>query len=102
MLLKLYCSCSDAQWCQTLCDHWSGLLFPLAEDLPNPGIEPSCPTFPVLAGGFFTPSAIWKAPDHTILCCAKLLSRVRLFEMPWAVASQAPPQESVKVQSLSQ
>ena len=32
-------------------EYWSGLLFPSAEDLPNPGIKP---TSPALAGGFFT------------------------------------------------
>ena len=68
MLLKLYCSCLDVQSCQTLCNYWSGLLFPPAEDLPNPGIEPLSPTFPELAGGFFTPRATWEAPNHTIFC----------------------------------
>ena len=32
-------------------EYWSGLPFPPPEDPPNPGIEP---TFPALAGGFFT------------------------------------------------
>ena len=32
-------------------EYWSGLPFPSAGDLPNPGIEP---VSPVLAGGFFT------------------------------------------------
>ena len=32
-------------------EYWSGLPFPLAGDLPNPGIEL---TSPALAGGFFT------------------------------------------------
>jgi len=31
--------------------YWSGLPFPSAKDLPNPGIEPASPE---LAGGFFT------------------------------------------------
>ena len=31
-------------------EYWSGLLFPPAGDLPDPGIEPASP---VLAGGFF-------------------------------------------------
>ena len=35
-------------------EYWSGLPFPSAEDLPNPGIKPTSPT---LAGGFFTTSA---------------------------------------------
>ena len=32
-------------------EYWSGLPFPSPGNLPNPGIEP---TFPALAGGFFT------------------------------------------------
>ena len=35
-------------------EYWSELPFPLLGDLPNPGIEPTSPTSPVLAGGFFT------------------------------------------------
>ena len=32
-------------------EYWSGLPFPLPEDLPDPGIEP---VSPALTGGFFT------------------------------------------------
>ena len=32
-------------------EYWSGLPFPPARDLPDPGIEPASPA---LAGGFFT------------------------------------------------
>ena len=32
-------------------EYWSGLPFSSPEDLPDPGIKP---TFPALAGGFFT------------------------------------------------
>ena len=35
-------------------EYCSGLLFPPPRDLPNPGIEPTSPAFPVLAGRFFT------------------------------------------------
>ena len=38
-------------------EYWSGLLFPLSEDLPNPGIELASPA---LAGRFFTASSIWE------------------------------------------
>ena len=38
-------------------EYWSGLLFPLPEDLPNPGIELASPA---LAGRFFTTSSIWE------------------------------------------
>ena len=43
-------------------EYWSGLPFPPPGDLPNPGIKPSSPVSPVLAGGFFTTSATWEAP----------------------------------------
>ena len=61
-----------AQSCLTLCDpmaaaqqapvsmgfsrqeYWSGLPFPPLGDLPNPGVEPTSPVSPALAGGFFT------------------------------------------------
>ena len=33
---------------------WSGLPFPPPGDLPNPGVEPTSPEAPALAGGFFT------------------------------------------------
>ena len=35
-------------------EYWSGLLFPTPGDLPDPGIEPTSPVSPALAGGFFT------------------------------------------------
>ena len=35
-------------------DYWSGLLFPTAGDLPNPGIKPMSLVSPALAGRFFT------------------------------------------------
>ena len=38
-------------------EYWSGLLFPLPEDLPNPATEPVSLESPVLAGRFFTTSA---------------------------------------------
>ena len=34
-------------------EYWRGLPFPSPRDLPDPGIQPESPTFPVLAGGFF-------------------------------------------------
>ena len=33
-------------------EHWSGLPFPPPRDLPNPGIKPTSPEPPALAGGF--------------------------------------------------
>ena len=74
-------SAKSFQLCPTLCDpmdcgppassvhgiiqeeYWSGLPCPPPGDLPNPGIESMSITSPALAGGFFTTSTIWKAPD---------------------------------------
>ena len=47
--------------------HWSGLPFPPAGDLPDSGTEPMSLTCPALAGGFFTTSATWEAPDISVL-----------------------------------
>ena len=35
-------------------EDWSGLSVPSPGDLPNPGIEPTTPASPALAGAFFT------------------------------------------------
>ena len=35
-------------------EYWSGLPCPPPGDLPTPGIEPTPPQSPALAGGFFT------------------------------------------------
>jgi len=43
--------------------YWSGLPFPPPEDLPDPGIEPTSPVSPALAGGFFTPESLGKPPS---------------------------------------
>ena len=50
-------------------EYWSGLPFPPPGDLPNPGIwkKPASLTSPALAGGFFTTSATWEAPQGTVL-----------------------------------
>ena len=42
-------------------EYWSGLPFPSPEDLPDPGIEPTSPAPPTLAGRFFTISTTWEA-----------------------------------------
>ena len=43
-------------------EHWSGLLFPSPEDLPEPEIEPTSLTSPALEGTFLTTSATWETP----------------------------------------
>ena len=35
-------------------EYWSGLPFPSAGDIPNPGMEPTSLATPALAGRFFT------------------------------------------------
>ena len=47
-------------------ENWSGLPFPVPEDLPDPGIELVSLTSPALAGGFFTTSTTWEA--HSTQC----------------------------------
>ena len=46
-------------------EHWSWLPFPSPGDLPNSGIEP---TFPALAGGFFTTEPSGKPYVYTHTC----------------------------------
>ena len=43
-------------------EYWSGLPFPSAGDLPDPGIKPASLTSPVLAGRLFITSATWEVP----------------------------------------
>ena len=42
-------------------EYQSGLPFPSPGDLPTPGIKPSSPVSPALAGTFSTFSATWEA-----------------------------------------
>ena len=49
-------------------EYWSGLPFPPPGDLPDPGIEPTSPSSPALAGGFFTTSATWETPQSIVTC----------------------------------
>ena len=44
-------------------EYWSGLPFPSAGDLPDPGIEPEAPA---LAGGFFTTEPPGKPPTASL------------------------------------
>ena len=45
-------------------EHWSGLPFPAAGDLPDPGMEPMFLQSPALAGGFFTTQPPGKPHHH--------------------------------------
>ena len=68
--------------------YWSGLPCPSPEDLPNPGIEPSCFRSPALAGGFFTTCTTGEAQSGQEIVIQSL-SHVQLFETPWTAACQS-------------
>ena len=67
-------------------DSWSGLPCPFPGDLPHPGMEPTSLRSPVLAGGFFTPSATWKPEPSTWVqhqkCQGDLNSSISLLPRP--------------------
>ena len=65
--------------------YWSGFPFPTPGDLPNPGIEPTSPLSPALAGRFFTHCATWEASCMGFL----LFSRLQLCATPWTTTHQA-------------
>ena len=44
-------------------DYWSGIPCPPPGDLRDPGFKPISPTFPALAGRFFTTSATWDTEE---------------------------------------
>ena len=54
-------------------EYWSGLPFPSPGDLPDPGIKPSFPAAPTLAGGFFTMSHLGSPFDcpSTSMCLVR-------------------------------
>ena len=47
-------------------EYWSGLPFLPTGDLPDPGIEPTSPASPALAGRFFTPEPPGKPSYSTV------------------------------------
>ena len=54
-------------------ESWSGLPFPPPGDLPDPGIKPSSPVSPALAGRFFTTEPPGKSSDMLYVvskCCS--------------------------------
>ena len=48
-------------------EFWSELPCLLSGDLPEPGIEPTSPTSPAVAGRFFPASTTWEACTHFII-----------------------------------
>ena len=73
-------------------EHWTGLLYPLLGDLPNPGIETLSLMSPALACRFFffTTSATWEAPISEVIQFSSVQSPscVELFVTPWTAAHQ--------------
>ena len=61
--------------------NWSGWPFPPPRDLPNPGIKPTFPESPALAGGFF----ITEPPGNTPVCrgFSQILSEERAKLKMW-------------------
>ena len=66
-------------WGQTLLSmefsrqgYWSGLLFPIPGDLPDPEIEPMSLGPPALTGVFFTTSTTWEPPSINIHHCKSI------------------------------
>ena len=46
-------------------EYWSRLPFPSPNDLSNPGIKPTSPVSPALAGGFFTTSTLFNPHEES-------------------------------------
>ena len=58
-------------------DHsWSGLPFPPPGDLSDPGIKPTSPASPVLAGGFFTT----EPPENPVIHYAEQLTSISIAQ----------------------
>ena len=67
-------------------EYQRGLPCPPPGDLPNPGIEPTSPSSPALAGGFFTTRATWEAPIMMDICHWTLAQSHRMYTTksePW-------------------
>ena len=62
-------------------EYWSGLPFPPAGDLPNPGIEPVSFASPTLAGEFFTTAPLGKPHNSS----ENLLNKHCYVFFPWQI-----------------
>ena len=63
-------------------EYWNRLPCPPPGDLPNPGIKPTSLMSLALAGGFFTTSAAWEAPNP-LLSLFILTLKLLLWEPLW-------------------
>ena len=55
-------------------EYWSGLPFPSAGDLPNPGIEPTVSHISCTVGGFFPAESAGK--PHVCMCVCVCIKHV--------------------------
>ena len=72
---------------------WSGFPCSPPGSLPNPGIKPTSPMSPALAGWFFTTSATWEVPKAWLLDLNILLYSQQesfLQKIFFALISQSP------------
>ena len=73
-------------------EYWNGLPCPPPGDRPDPGIEPMSLFSPALAGGFFTTSTTWEAPedtDHSYYMGKAAAALPRSLLIPW-ISSELP------------
>ena len=59
-------------------EYCSGLPFPSLEDLPDPGIKPTFPVSPALAGRFFITEAPRMQMEKLLLCIKVICARREL------------------------
>ena len=59
-------------------EYWSRLAFPPPGDLPNPGIKPTSPASPALAGRFLTTEPPGK-PFLFIYSTTKIVNKANIF-----------------------
>ena len=71
-------------------EYWSGLPFPPPGDLPNPGIEPTSPTSPELAGGLFPTVPPGKPAEAPGWCLEELLG-TQIFRLCNSVEAFSHP-----------
>ena len=69
-------------------EYWSGLPCPSPGDLPDPEIESTSLTSPVLAAGFFTTSTTWEALSH---CLVSFISMQRAYYITSLIPQKKRP-----------
>ena len=63
-------------------EYWSELSFPSPGDLSNPEIEATSLVSPAEAGGLFTTSTTWEAPDKASLVALLVKNPPEIQETP--------------------